>query len=100
MHILQQLDLLQTINVGKKVQGAGLHSVLKMGPNQRIIKGANTDTNSSANDRLIISSIGIALGAASFQWMEGEKELSMRTTMSFNYVRDLCESARTSSGKG
>ncbi len=53
-----------------------------MGPNQRIIKGANTDTNSSANDRLIINSIGIALGASSLQWMESEKELSMRTTMS------------------
>ncbi len=37
---------------------------------------------SSAKDRLIINSIRFALEAASLQWMEGEKELSMRTPMS------------------
>ncbi len=74
----QPLDLLQTISVGNKVRQADLHSVLKMAPNQRVIRGgANADTDSSANDRLIINSIRLALEAASLQWMEGEKELSM-----------------------
>ncbi len=34
------LDLLQTVGVGNKVRRAGLHSVLKMRPNQRVIKGS------------------------------------------------------------
>ncbi len=34
----QTLDLLQTIGVGNKVRRAGLHTLLKMGPNQRVIK--------------------------------------------------------------
>ncbi len=80
----QPLDLLQTIGIGNKVRRAGLHGVLKMRLNQRIIKGGggNADTNSSVNDRLIINSIRLALEVASLQWMEGEKELSMRTPRS------------------
>ncbi len=59
-------DLLQTIGDGNKVRRVGLHSVLKMGSNQRVIKGgANADMDSSANDRLIINSLRLALGAAS-----------------------------------
>ncbi len=53
-----------------------------MGPNRRVIKGANADTDSSENDRLITNSIRLALEAAPLQSMEGEKELSMRTPRS------------------
>ncbi len=70
----QPLDLLQTISVSNKVRRAGLHGVLKIGPNQRVIK----DTDSSANGRRIIN-IRLSLEATSLQWMEGEQELSMRT---------------------
>ncbi len=39
----------------------------------------NADTDSSANDRLIINSIHLALEAVSLQWIEDEKEFPMRT---------------------
>ncbi len=44
--------------------------------------GANADTGSLAEDCLTVSSIGLALEAASLQWMEAEKELSVRTPRS------------------
>ncbi len=53
-----------------------------MEPNQRARKGLNADTDSSSNDRIIIHNIRLNLEAASLQWMEGEKELSMRTPRS------------------
>ncbi len=60
-----------------------MHSVVKMGPNLCVIKGgANVDTDSSANDRLIINNIRLDLEAASLQGMESEKELSTRTPRS------------------
>ncbi len=44
------------------------------------LRRANAVTDSSANDHLIMYNIRLSLGAASLQWVEGEKELSMRTT--------------------
>ncbi len=46
----------------------------------RILSGACFH-RTTPNDRLIINRIRVALEAASLQWMEGEKELSMRTPM-------------------
>ncbi len=61
------MDLLKTIGVANRVRRTGLYSALKMGPNQRVIRGggAGANTESSSNDRLIIKSIGISLEAAS-----------------------------------
>ncbi len=55
-----------------------------MGPYQCVIKGggANAVTDSPAYDHLTINSVQLALEAASLQWMEGEKEFSMRTPKS------------------
>ncbi len=61
------LDLLQTIGVGNKDRRVGLHSILKMGPNQSVINRANVDTDSSVKRRLIINSIRLA----SFQIVGG-----------------------------
>ncbi len=48
-----------------------LHYVLKMGPNQRVIKGegVNSETGSSANDHLTMNSTRLALEAAPLQGM-------------------------------
>ncbi len=71
----QPLNSLQTIGVSNKVLREGLHSVLDGAEPTCYRGGANADTDSSANDHLI----RLALEAASLQWLEGEKELSMRT---------------------
>ncbi len=86
--------MLQAIGVGNKVRRTGLHSVVKMGPNLRVIKGggANVDKDSSANDRLIINNIRLALEADSLQWMESEKELPMRTPRSSTTFATCMES--------
>ncbi len=55
-----------------------MHSV-QMGPNQRVIRGANADTVSSTNDHLIRNGMRLVLEAASLQKMEGKKELHMWT---------------------
>ncbi len=52
-------------------------------------------TDSSTNERLIVYSICLALEAASLQWMEGEKELSVRTPRSLTTF-----ATKTSSAKG
>ncbi len=88
----QPLDLLKIIGVGNKVRRTGLHSVFKMEPNQCVIKGANADTDISAYDRLIMNNIRLALKAASLQWMEGEKELSMRKPRSLTTFATCMES--------
>ncbi len=38
--------------------------------------GANADTDSSVNDRLIINNMRLAVEAASLKWVEGEKMLN------------------------
>ncbi len=58
------------IGVGNKVGQAGLDSVLQIGRTN----GENADTESSANDRLTINGLHLALEAASSQWMEGGKD--------------------------
>ncbi len=68
----QPLDQLQAIGVRR----ARLQSVLKMGRTSVLY----ADTDSSVKDRLIRYSKRLALDAASLQWMEGEKELSMRAS--------------------
>ncbi len=78
----QLLDLLQTIGVGNKVRRAGLHSTPKMRPSERVIKGANADTDNSVNGYRVINRTLLTLEAASLQWMEGEKEFSMKTSRS------------------
>ncbi len=73
-----------------------------MGPNQRVIKrgGENADTDNSANNHHIISSICLALEAAFLQWVEGEKEFYIKIAKVFNNFCDLYGIALISSGKG
>ncbi len=80
----QPLGLLQAIGVGNKFRRADLHSILKMGQNQRVCKGEGlyADSGSSASDRRVMNSVRFALGAVSLQWIEDVKELPMRTPIS------------------
>ncbi len=66
----------------------------RWGRTKVLLRAANVDTDRSANDRFIIKSIRLALEAASLQWMEGEKELPMRTprSSSTNIALSNCSS--------
>ncbi len=77
------LDVHQTIGVENKVRRAGLRSILKMGPNKCVING---------DKHLTINYIRLNLETASLQRMEGEKELSMRTSRSLTTFGTCMES--------
>ncbi len=81
----QLLYLLLAIGVGNTVRWSGLQSVLKIEPNQRVVKA---DMDSSASGRLIIKSTSFALEEASLQWMEFW-EIVHENAQVINYVCDL-----------
>ncbi len=65
--------LLQTIGVGNTARRAGMHSVLKMGPNQFAVRGGGQTQTRIVQRKTSLSSL---------QRMESEKKLSTRTPRS------------------